>query len=75
MWFSVSRISHYSVPWQVQNARSSLEKQATDKSLLLSEITEVVFGVSENMQQSAVEFFSFIDLGPVDLDWIHLTFY
>ena len=38
------------------------------KSLLLSEIMEVVFGVAKNMQQNAVEFFPFIDLGPVDLD-------
>ena len=38
------------------------------KSLLLSEITEVVFGVSENMQQNAVEFLPFIDLRPFDLD-------
>ena len=38
------------------------------KSQLLSEITEVVFGVSEDMQQNAVQFVRFIDLGPVDLD-------
>ena len=38
------------------------------KSLLLSEIMEVVFGVLENMEQNAVQFLPFIDLGPVDLD-------
>ena len=61
-------ITAYHDKYKILNLAWKSKQLIPVKSLLLPEITEVVFGVSENMQQNAVEFLPFIDLRSVDLD-------
>ena len=60
-------ITAYHDKYKILNLSWKSKQLIPIKSLLLSEITEVVFGVSENMQQNAVQFLQFIYLGQVDL--------
>ena len=49
-------ITAYHDKYKILNLAWKSKQLIPAKSLLLSEITEVVFGVSENMQQNAVQF-------------------